>query len=87
MRKGNRRNTDIFSLAFRDIIACGFGAIVLLLLIVKPDNPSSLIKSININELFSLQDQQDSLAIELEKLDQTKIYLGSILTTIEINLK
>ena len=54
MRKGNRRNTDIFSLAFLDIIACGFGAIVLLLLIVKPDNPSSLIESININELLYL---------------------------------
>lgn len=75
MKKANRRNTDIFSLAFLDIIACGFGAIVLLLLIVKPDNPSSLIKSTNINELFSLQDQQDSLAIELEKLDQIEMDL------------
>lgn len=75
MRKGNRRNTDIFSLAFLDIIACGFGAIVLLLLIVKPDNPASLIESININELFSLQDQKDSLAVELEKLDQIELDL------------
>lgn len=75
MRKGNRRNTDIFSLAFLDIIACGFGAIVLLLLIVKPDNPSSLIESININELFSLQYEQDSLSVELEKLDQIEFDL------------
>ena len=75
MKKANRRNTDIFSLAFLDIIACGFGAIVLLLLIVKPDNPSSLIESINFNELFSLQDQKDSLAVELEKLDQVELDL------------
>ena len=75
MKKANRRNTDIFSLAFLDIIACGFGAIVLLLLIVKPDNPSSLIESINFNELFSLQDQKDSLAVELEKLDQIELDL------------
>ena len=78
MRKGNRRNTDIFSLAFLDIIACGFGAIVLLLLIVKPDNPSSLIESININELFSLQYEQDSLSVELEKLDQIEFDLQEV---------
>jgi hypothetical protein len=75
MKKANRRNTDIFSLAFLDIIACGFGAIVLLLLIVKPDNPLSLIESNTINELFSLQDQRDSLAAELEKLDQLELDL------------
>ncbi|MBD62939.1 MAG: hypothetical protein CMD68_02540 [Gammaproteobacteria bacterium] len=70
MRKANRRNTDIFSLAFLDIIACGFGAIVLLLLIVKPDSPSSMTESINFQELFSLQDKRDSLSNELTKLDQ-----------------
>lgn len=81
MRKGNRRNTDIFSLAFLDIIACGFGAIVLLLLIVKPDNPSSIMNSININELFFLQDQNDSLTLELEALDQAELDLQEVLNS------
>lgn len=35
MRKKNRE-TEIFSLAFLDIITCGFGAIILLLLITRP---------------------------------------------------
>ena len=34
--KRSRAHGEIFGLAFLDIIACGFGAIVLLLLIVKP---------------------------------------------------
>ena len=78
MKKANRRNADIFSLAFLDIIACGFGAIVLLLLIVKPDSPSSLINGINIDELFSLQNKRDSLVVELTKLDQIELELQQI---------
>ena len=73
MRKANRRGTDIFSLAFLDIIACGFGAIVLLLLIVKPDSPqgTSLIENTTIKDLFSLQDKKESLDEELAKINQT----------------
>ena len=74
MRKANRRGTDIFSLAFLDIIACGFGAIVLLLLIVKPDSPQgkSLIENTTIKDLFSLQDKKESLDEELAKINQTQ---------------
>ena len=32
-RRGNVRDSDGFSLAFLDIIACGFGAVVLLVLV------------------------------------------------------
>ena len=34
--KKKQRNTEAFSLAFLDIITCGFGAMLLLLIIVKP---------------------------------------------------
>jgi len=63
MRKRNRRNTDIFSLSFLDIIACGFGAIVLLLLIVKPDDPSNsaLAENFSLSTLFNLQDEKKLL--------------------------
>lgn len=81
MKKANRRSTDIFSLAFLDIIACGFGAIVLLLLIVKPDSPSSVIEDENIEELFSLQNKRDSLSTELIKLDQTELNLQQFLNS------
>lgn len=36
MKKRNDRGVDTTSLAFLDVIACGFGAVVLLLLIVRP---------------------------------------------------
>ena len=41
MNKKTRRESNIFSLAFLDIIACGFGAIILLLLIVKVGDPTA----------------------------------------------
>jgi hypothetical protein len=87
MRKANRRGTDIFSLAFLDIIACGFGAIVLLLLIVKPDNPqgTSLIENTSIKDLFSLQGERESLDVELTKLDQTQSELQKVLSNAEID--
>jgi len=39
-----RRDTDIFSLSFLDIITCGFGAIILLLVITKTGIPTSSIE-------------------------------------------
>ncbi len=38
MRK-SRRDTEAFSIAFLDVITCGFGAIILLLMIAKPGVP------------------------------------------------
>jgi hypothetical protein len=71
MKKHNRRITDIFSLAFLDIIACGFGAIVLLLLIVKIDDPGASLFSGNdlIKNLFSLQDKKIPLDQELSQVN------------------
>ena len=69
MKRIGRRDTNIFSLAFLDIIACGFGAIVLLLLIVKPDDSGTNIFSENelLKNLFSLQDQKKPLEADLLK--------------------
>ncbi len=39
-----RRNTDLFSLSFLDIITCGFGAIILLLVITKTGIPTTVIE-------------------------------------------
>ena len=71
MRKKNRRNSDIFSLAFLDIIACGFGAIVLLLLIVKPDLPSINLFSEDslLKELFTLKEEEEPLQRIINDLD------------------
>ncbi len=39
MKKRNRRNIEIFNLSFLDVVSCGFGAIILLLVIVKIAEP------------------------------------------------
>ena len=39
MSRRNRRNVDIFNLSFLDVVSCGFGAIILLLVIVKISEP------------------------------------------------
>ena len=39
MRKRTRRRIDIFNLSFLDVVSCGFGAIILLLVIVKIAEP------------------------------------------------
>ena len=35
MGKRKRRDVDIFNMSFLDVVSCGFGAIILLLVIVK----------------------------------------------------
>ena len=37
--KLNRRETEVFSLSFMDCICCGFGAIILLLVLTDVDQP------------------------------------------------
>lgn len=83
IKKKNRRNTDIFSLAFLDIIACGFGAIVLLLLIVKPDLPGVKVFSESelMQNLFSLQDKKLPLEDELQYSGQEITELQNILNS------
>jgi len=41
MRKKNRREIDVFNLSFLDVVSCGFGAIILLLVIIKVAQPSA----------------------------------------------
>ena len=39
MSKRRRREIDIFNMSFLDVVSCGFGAIILLLVIVKISEP------------------------------------------------
>jgi len=81
MYKINRRNVETFNLSFLDIIACGFGAIILLLLIVKVGNPTSTVETSKddlLNKLFNLQDQKQDLNIELLSLRNNQTSLNKI---------
>jgi len=80
--RGFRRNSEDSSIAFLDIICCGFGAIILLLVIVKPGSPDVLESSdqqqggrikVMQEQLFQLRGEIDYLERELtvkqEQLD------------------
>lgn len=45
MRARNRRDTDVFSLSFLDCICCGFGAVILLLVLTEVGEPIVLEQS------------------------------------------
>lgn len=68
--KKKRRDFDIFNLSFLDIISCGFGAVVLLVLISKTD--PSPVKAIEqdarslLERVLSLESQNSSMGQELE---------------------
>jgi hypothetical protein len=81
MQKANRRAVETFSLSFLDIIACGFGAIVLLLLIVKVGNPTSTIETSKdeiLKKLFNLQDQKNDLDVSLLSLQNNQKFLNEL---------
>ncbi|AFJ03701.1 Secreted protein, containing von Willebrand factor (vWF) type A domain [Methylophaga frappieri] len=51
--KSRKKTLDIFSLSFLDIISCGFGAVVMLILIAKPDTAISQAGQSNISEMLA----------------------------------
>ena len=44
MSRRRRRQVEIFNLSFLDVVSCGFGAIILLLVIVKTSEPAVIEK-------------------------------------------
>ena len=71
--KVKKKDFDIFNLSFLDIITCGFGAIVLLVLIshTDRDTPKLNVEQIEdqLNQVLALKTQINSLA---RKIDQRK---------------
>ncbi len=64
MRRRERRGVEIFNLSFLDVVSCGFGAIILLLVIVKVVEPSVIDRlSVDLSGLVQ------RLEVELRTLD------------------
>ena len=64
MRRRQRRGVEIFNLSFLDVVSCGFGAIILLLVIVKIAEPSVIDRlSVDLSGLVQ------RLEVELRTLD------------------
>ena len=75
--KRKRRSIEVFSLSFLDVISCGFGAIVLLLVIMKISEPGVIEESTRdmsfaieqrSNEVTTLRDQSARLFRTTEQL-------------------
>ena len=60
MRKGKRRAPEEFSMSFLDVICCGFGAVILLLMITKTVEPQ-IIESSTVNLEGLVADLQEQL--------------------------
>ena len=66
--KKNRKSIELFNLSFLDVVSCGFGAIILLLVLIKVSEPMVL-KETN----KELQTEQQTVKIEIAQLkDQLK---------------
>ena len=64
MKKINRRNSEVFSLSFLDIISCGFGAIVILLLVAKTGVSDNLLSKTK-DDVIAYVEQQEILEVKL----------------------
>ena len=74
--KRKRSKFDVFNLAFLDVITCGFGAIVLLLLITKPQIPSND-ASQSLDLEFAIKEKLETVVeLQIEKEIQLN-YLSS----------
>ena len=73
MRK--KRNIEAFSLSFLDCICCGFGAVVLLLVLSKLNDP---------NLMMTDKVSEDSIILLTKEIEEIKDL--SVLTTNEIEL-
>ncbi len=79
--KSRRGNLEIFSLSFLDIVSCGFGAVILLVLISKPlESTSSNIDAAKdmLQQVISAQDSVDESASERDKKQQELASLKQI---------
>ena len=89
--KKRDRSFDIFSLSFLDVISCGFGAVVMLILVSKPDTDLSVTdgKEISalLNSLVSLRNAvteiQQSIGQQLSEQDKLAEEKQTVVESIE----
>ena len=83
MRK--RRNMETFNLSFLDVVCCGFGAVILLLVITKIYEPISIQESkVNMEELVvelerqlnELKGESTVLNEEMQNLEEQILFFG-----------
>ncbi len=63
MMKGRRRGVEVFNLSFLDVISCGFGAIILLLVLTLALEPATMVRI-----MADLMGNAEQVRLEREKL-------------------
>jgi len=85
--KSRRGNLEIFSLSFLDIVSCGFGAVILLVLISKPlestTSPDIDAAKQMLQQVISAQDSVEASTRELRKKQQELASLKHISALIQ----
>ena len=79
MSKKKRREVDIFNMSFLDVVSCGFGAIILLLVIIQISEPrvieqlavdlTGLVKKLEL-EIYSIRGDTTILNRDLTEKQQ-----------------
>ena len=82
----NRRAMEEFSVSFLDVICCGFGAIILLLMITKTLEPLLLEKS-NLNLEGQVQERENALFEIRGKITELRRQLNDTTSGLEERLK
>ncbi|MGA7278476.1 MAG: hypothetical protein WBW79_11090, partial [Desulfocapsaceae bacterium] len=67
--KKKRRSFEVFNLSFLDVISCAFGAIVLLLVIMKISEPSVVEDTSSALEQTTVQLQEQTRALKQESAE------------------
>ena len=89
MKKNKRKAIEIFNLSFLDVISCGFGAIILLLVISKISQPLVVEKNtIELNsELTELKQQlistQEKIQAAQSQLDSSQENISQLMTRLK----
>lgn len=90
------RNTDAFNMSFLDVICCGFGAVILLLVVTKIYEPVTIEQSkiesealllVLQQELFDIRGDSVTLDRDLNSLDTELAAEGDLLATLRAELR
>ena len=86
--KHRKRELDIFSLSFLDVISCGFGAVVMLILIAKTDVDVSIAGAEDVSSLLAsligLENSVAEISQQIQHLPMTRIMIAHRQETIQM---
>ena len=87
--KKTKRNLELFNISFLDVISCGFGAIVLLLLVSKTNVSDQLFTDLDkIISNFSIQKENvESLEEEIKRIENNLLLLKNEKEFLEDRIK